>query len=285
MNSNRSANKASPKKLKLKLVVLLILWVLAFFPLYPSLVETWLNHSNNSHGILVPLISAYLIWKKREKLKLAVITNSNWGAIILVISMAVYVVSYAGAIAVISRSMIVFSLIGLVLFTLGKSGFKLLVFPLFFLIFMVPIPDSIIGIVAFPLQLFATKISAIIIQALSIPVYREGNMLYFVETQLETAEACSGIRSIVSLTMISVLFAYLLDAGKTGKALLVASAVPLALIGNFIRVSGTGILAHFYGSKVARGFLHEFSGLAVFGLGFMILLIEYTLLNKIKAKR
>ena len=285
MNSNRSANKASPKKLKLKLFVLLILWVLAFFPLYPSLVETWLNHSNNSHGILVPLISAYLIWKKREKLKLAVITNSNWGAIILVISMAVYVVSYAGAIAVISRSMIVFSLIGLVLFTLGKSGFKLLVFPLFFLIFMVPIPDSIIGIVAFPLQLFATKISAIIIQALSIPVYREGNMLYFVETQLETAEACSGIRSIVSLTMISVLFAYLSDAGKIGKAALVASAVPLALTGNFIRVSGTGILAHFYGSKVARGFLHEFSGLAVFGLGFMILLIEYTLLNKIKAKR
>ena len=284
MNSNRSANKASPKKLKLKLFVLLILWVLAFFPLYPSLVETWLNHSNNSHGILVPLISAYLIWKKREELKLAVITNSNWGAIILVISLAVYVVSYAGAIAFISRFMIVFSLIGLVLFTLGKSGFKLLVFPLFFLIFMVPIPDSIIGTVAFPLQLFATKISAIIIQALSIPVYREGNMLYFVETQLETAEACSGIRSIVSLTMISVLFAYLSDAGKIGKAALVASAVPLALTGNFIRVSGTGILAHFYGSKVARGFLHEFSGLAVFALGFIILLIEYTLLNKIRAK-
>jgi len=129
----------------------------------------------------------------------------------LIISMVLYLLSYAGAVTVISRAMIVCSLIGLVLFTLGTTFFKLLSFPLFLLLFMVPVPDSILGIVALPLQLFATNISAFIIAAISIPVYQEGNMLYFAKTQLEVAEACSGIRSIMALTMLSVIFVHLIE--------------------------------------------------------------------------
>ena len=179
------------------------------------------------------------------------------------------------------RAMIVFSLTGLVLFILGKKIFRLLLFPLFFLLFMVPVPVSIEGMVAFPLQLFATKISAGIIQFCSIPVLREGNMLYFVQTQLEVAEACSGIRSITSLTMLSMIFLYLMPAGWKTKAVIFLSAVPIAIIANIIRVSGTGILAHYFGDQVARGFLHEFSGMAVFIFGFALLFLEYSLLNKI----
>jgi exosortase len=271
--------------IKLRFLILVMLWAAAFYPVYPSLVHTWLNHSNNSHGILVPLISLYFIWQKREKLRQIEISSCNWGVVILASSMGFYLLSYAGSIAVISRSMIVFSLIGLVLFALGKTVFKLLAFPIFFLIFMVPVPDSILNIVAFPLQLFATKISSHIISALSIPVYREGNMLYFVQTQLEVAEACSGLRSIMALTMLSVIFVYLSDKGWLRKVILLASAIPLALIANIIRVSGTGILAHFHGEKVARGFLHEFSGLAVFAFGFILLFLEYSLLNKSGSKQ
>ena len=270
--------------MKLKFLILIILWAIAFYPIYPGLFYTWLNDSNNSHGMLVPLISGYFIWQKKGELKSAVISNSNWGAVILVISMGLYLVSYAGGLAFVSRSMIIFSLVGLMLFTFGSSIFKLMVFPFFFLLFMVPVPDSIVGFVAFPLQLFATKVSSIVIQAFSIPVYREGNMLYFVQTQLETAEACSGVRSIISLTMLSVIFVYLLDGGWIRKAILLASAVPLALSINIIRVSGTGILAHFHGEKAARGFLHEFSGIAVFAFGFIALLIEFLLLRRIGSK-
>jgi len=276
---------AMTNAIKLRFLILLMLWAAAFYPIYPSLVQTWLNHSNNSHGILVPLISLYFIWQKRGKLRQTEISSCNWGVVILASSMGFYLLSYAGSIAVISRSMIVFSLIGLVLFALGKTIFKLLAFPLFFLIFMVPVPDSILNIVAFPLQLFATKISSHIIAALSIPVYKEGNMLYFVKTQLEVAEACSGLRSIMALTMLSVIFVYLSDKGWLRKVILLASAVPLALIVNIIRVSGTGILAHFHGEKVARGFLHEFSGLAVFAFGFILLFLEYSLLNKSGTKQ
>jgi exosortase len=265
----------------LRLLVLLVLWFVSFIPVYPSLAWTWLNHSDNSHGILVPLVSFFFIWQKKEGLKSATISNSNWGAVILLISMGLYLISYAGAVAVVSRAMIVSSLIGLVMFTLGKEFFSLLAFPLLYLFFMVPVPDTILGLVALPLQLFATKVSTFFIHIFSIPAYREGNMLYFAQTQLEVAEACSGIRSIMSFGMLSFIFAYMMDKIWWKRIFLILSTIPLALFANIVRVTGTGILAHFYGSKVALGFLHEFSGLAVFGFGFVLLLLEFLLLNKV----
>lgn len=265
----------------IKLFVLLVLWALAFYPVYPALVHTWLNHSNNSHGILVPFISLYLIWHKRALIREVEIRNSIAGAVILIASMGIYLVANAGNVAVVSRAMIVFSLVGLVLFNLGSSIFQTLAFPLVFLLFLVPVPDSVIALVAFPLQLFATKVSYLIIQFLSIPVYQEGNLLFFAQTQLEVAEACSGIRSLVSLTMLSLLFTYFSPLSRILKTTLLVSAIPLALLANILRVTSTGILAHFFGSGVARGFLHEFSGLAVFMFGLSLLFLEYLLLNRI----
>ena len=107
-------------------------------------------------------------------------------------------------------------------------------------------------------------------------------MLYFAQTHLEIAEACSGIRSIMSFGMLSFIFAYMMDKIWWKRILLVLSTIPLALFANIVRATGTGILAHFYGSKVALGFLHEFSGLAVFAFGFVLLLLEYMVLNKVR---
>ena len=268
--------------MRYKFLLLLILWLVAFIPVYPLMVWTWLNHSDNSHGTLVPLVSLYFIWQKKEKLRSIRVSNSNFGAIILLISVVLYLLSYAGGVAVVSRAMIVSSLIGLVIFALGKEFFSLLAFPLLYLFFMVPVPDSILGLVAFPLQLFATKVSTFVIHLFSIPAYREGNMLYFAQTQLEVAEACSGIRSIMSFGMLSLIFAYMMDKIWWKRIVLVLSTIPLALFANIIRVTGTGILAHFYGSRVALGFLHEFSGFAVFAFGFVLLLGEFVLLNKVR---
>lgn len=264
----------------LKLGILLGLWFIIFLPVYPELVHTWFYNSNNSHGVLVPFISAYFIWHKREKLREITLGNSKMGLLILSISLPLYIISYLGSVAVVSRAMIVFILIGIILFNLGKRVFWTIAFPLLYLVFMVPVPDSVLGLVSFPLQLFATQVSEKIIGLFSIPVLREGNMLYFSNTQLEVAEACSGIRSIMSYTMLSFLFIYLMKKGSLRKIVLLASAIPLALVANITRVTGTGILAHFFGDKVARSFLHEFSGLAVFALGFILLSIEYILLNR-----
>jgi exosortase len=280
-----ASNDINKRLISIKFSILIALWFVCFIPIYPDLVQTWLHHSDNSHGILVPLVSAYFIWQKKGELTLKKISNSSWGAIILAISMGLYLLNYAGAIAVVSRAMIVSSLIGLVIFTLGKEIFSILTFPLLFLFFMVPVPDSILGLVSFPLQLFATKVSTFFLQAFSVPAYREGNMLYFSQTHLEVAEACSGIRSIMSFGMLSFVFAYMMNKIWWKRIVLVLSTIPLALFANIVRVTGTGILAHFFGDKVARDFLHEFSGLAVFAFGFVVLFVEYVLLNRVSGKQ
>jgi exosortase A len=266
---------------KRKFAVLLLVWAVVFSPVVPAMVGTWLNHSDNSHALLVPLIAMYFVWIKREELGRIEISGSAVGGLFLAGTLVVYLVSFVGGIAVFARLMIVFSLFGLLWSCMGWQVVRVLAFPLGFLVFMVPVPDSVLGMVSFPLQLLATKIAAGVIQFCSIPVYREGNMLYFAHAQLEVAEACSGIRSIISLTMLSVIFAHLSGNGWWRKALLIFSAIPIAMLANILRVSGTGILAHFFGNKVARGFLHEFSGLAIFVFGLVLLFLVFNLLNRI----
>ncbi len=260
--------------------VLLLLWLIAFYPVYPSLVDTWLNHSNNSHGILVPLIAGFFIWQKRGQLQATPLNPSLWGGLFLLCSLLLYGLFYIGSVAVACRLMIILSLVGLIIFNYGTNILKIIRFPIFFLIFMIPIPVAIYTMVAFPLQLFATDVAAAAINLMSIPVYKEGNMLYFVQTSLEVAEACSGLRSMTAFLMLGSLFAYLMDKGKWRRFILVASGIPLAIFANIVRVTGTGILAHFYGARIARGFLHEFSGLAVFAFGFVLLFILYSLLDR-----
>jgi exosortase len=265
-----------------RISLLIIAWAVVFYPVYPGLMEAWFGTSNadNSYGILVPFISLYFIWKKKVDLQQAGSSSSAPGLIILIASLLFYVVSLAGGVAFLQRLMMVISLIGLILYLYGKDIFRILRFPLVFLLFMVPIPVSVVNMVSFPLQTYATIISSNIIQLCGIPVYREGHMLYFTQTQLEVAEACSGIHSISALLMLSVIFMHLCENSRTLKTIIILSSVIIAFIANILRVSGTGILAHFFGAAVARGFLHEFSGMAVFALGFAILFIEYKLLNR-----
>ncbi|MBU1193720.1 MAG: exosortase/archaeosortase family protein [Proteobacteria bacterium] len=265
----------------IKFTLLIVLWLTVFYPVLPQLIDAWLNHSDESHGILVPLICLYLAWQKKDRLAEENAQTSLTGLWILMASMAIYLASFAGSVAVVSRLMIVTSLIGIVLFVYGRRIFKILAFPMMFAFFMVPVPESIVGMISLPLQLFATDISAFLIHAVNVPVYQEGNMLYFAQTQLEVAEACSGIRSITALTMLSVLFVYLLEFTLWKKVVILLSAVPIALIANIVRVTGTGILAHFFGAQVARGFLHDFSGMVVFIFGLAVLFIEVNILKKL----
>jgi exosortase len=276
--------KIVTRNVKWQMTILLLAWAAAFSPIVPALVDMWFSHSDNSHALLVPLVALYLVWQKRRDLGQVEIAGSIWGGLFLVGSLAFYLLSYAGGIAVFARLMMVFSLFGLLWACLGWQAVKVLAFPIGFLLFMIPVPDTVLGLVAFPLQMLATKISAEVIALCSIPVYREGNMLYFIQTQLEVAEACSGIRSLMSLTMLAVLFAYLSGTGWWRKSVLILSAIPIAMLANILRVSGTGILAHFFGDRVARGFLHEFSGLVVFVFGLAVLFLVFTLLNRIGSR-
>jgi exosortase len=160
--------------------------------------------------------------------------------------------------------------------------FRQLLFPLAFLAFMVPVPDSISGAVAFPLQRFATSASAKAIRAVGIPVFQEGTMLFFAKVSLEVTEACSGIRSMLAYLTLGVLFTHLVgnSIGRVGKGILLVSTIPLALFVNILRISGTGVLATVFGTEWARGFLHDFSGLVVFAFGFVLFWLESVILKR-----
>jgi len=265
---------------KIKIVILVLLWAVAFYPLYPELVREWLGNSDNSHAFIVPLIALYFVWQRKSALQIMRVATSAWGGGLLALSLLAYIVSSAGGVVFPARVAMVTSLFGLVWFCLGKEFIQKLAFPIAFLLFMVPVPYSLISLVSLPLQLMATDISAALIGNCSIPVYREGNMLYFIQTQLEVAEACSGIRSIMSLTMISLIFCFLSRDGWWRRVILVIAAIPIAIVANIFRVTGTGVLAHFYGDGVARGFLHEFSGIAIFAFGFAVLFAVFFFLNR-----
>ena len=272
----------SIKTINIKLYIIMILWVAVFYPLYPELVASWLEGSNNSHGLMVPFISSFFVWQKRRELSRIIPEPDIRGAIILYASLIIYLLTYAGGVAVFARSMIVVSIIGLVLYNFGLKALKKILFPLLFLFFMIPIPISIISLISLPLRRMATDISAFLIRLTSIPTYQEGNMLYFAETQLEVAEACSGINSITAMLMLGTVLVYIKPMTRMGQIVLLGSTIPIAMLANIVRVTGTGILAHFFGKTVARGFLHEFSGMAVFAFGLVMLLITYKLIESLQ---
>ena len=146
---------------------------------------------------------------------------------------------------------------------------------------MIPVSITVIAVSSLPLQIVSTTISSNVINSLNIPVYQEGNILYLANTQLEIAEACSGIKFIISFIMLGVVFAFFLQRRYT-KMVIMLSTIPLAILVNIIRIAGTGILSQHFSDKVAHGFFHEFSGVVIFVLGFILLTFECSILRKIE---
>jgi exosortase len=174
-----------------------------------------------------------------------------------------------------SRISLIGTLGGMVLFLLGWKHMRILAFPLAFLLLMIPIPAIIFNKIAFPLQLLASQFGEFAISAVNIPVLREGNVLILANTQLEVAEACSGIRSLVSLITLGIVYGYFADSRTWIRTAIVLSTIPVAILSNGARVAGTGMLAHWWGPEAAQGFFHEFSGWVVFIVAFaMILTIQ-----------
>jgi exosortase len=179
---------------------------------------------------------------------------------------------------------------GLVLLLAGKQVFEILLFPMAFLFLMVPLPQSLVNIIAFPLQLIAAGWAVSSLQAFGIPSLLEGNIIHLAHTQLFVAEACSGLRSLMALLTLGVVFAQFFRAGRLfQQSILVLSAIPIAIVVNAVRVSLTGILTHNFGPEAAGGFIHDFQGIITFSMAFIMLLGEAQLLtvaaNLIKRSR
>lgn len=264
-----------------KVGVLAVLLGLLYLPVIPPMVVQWWRDPNYSHGFLIPLVSLFLVWRRREALRDLPKVPSDWGLPVMVVGISTLTVGILGAELFTTRSSMIAVISGIVIYLGGWRMFRALLFPIAYLIFMVPLPFLVFNAVAFPLQLLAAKVAQASLQVLGIPVLREGNVIHLPGVSLEVVDACSGIRSLMSLAALGTLFAYFTQRPLWKRAVLVLSTVPIAVATNALRVSGTGLLAYRFGGKAAEGFFHEFSGLVIFGSAFLLLFLEGTILRMI----
>jgi exosortase len=258
---------------------------LVYWQVFRRLVDAWIVDGNYSHGFLIVPIAAYLAWERRHKLAAAPIRPSWLGFVVFAGGVLVLLAGLMGSELFLSRISLLGTLAGMVLFLFGWAYLRILAFPLAFLLLMIPLPAIVFNQIAFPLQLLASRVGESVISTAGVPVLREGNVLILANTSLEVAEACSGIRSLVSLITLGIVYGYFIDPRGWVRAVIVASTIPVAILANGARVAGTGILAHWMGPAAAQGFFHEFSGWVVFIVAFALMLGLQRLIVRLAPRR
>jgi exosortase A len=237
-----------------------------------SLVEDWITLPDFSHGFVIPLLSLYVLYDRRKQFTSLKPEGSWWGLVLILFGLIVLNLGTLAMENFTSRLSLLIVMGGTVLFILGREYLKGCMFPIAYLIFMIPLPSILLDKITLPMQTIASNLSGSILQIIGIPVLREGNVLQLANSSLEVAEACSGIRSLISLLALSVVFAYFNQKTVTKRLLLVVSTFPIAIISNTVRVSGTGILANHYGIALAQGFFHTVSGWVLYIIAFFFLM-------------
>lgn len=250
-----------------------------------SLVSDWATDDNYSHGFLVVPVALYLAWERREALRRAAPGSSWLGLVLVAGSLAALTVGRLGAEFFLTRAALIGVLAGSALFLGGWARLRVLAFPIAFLFLMVPIPALLFNQVAFPLQILASEVGASGLRAVGVPVLREGNVMILARTTLEVAEACSGIRSLVSLLTLGIVYGYFMDSRPWVRWGLAAATVPIAVLTNGLRVAGTGVAAHYYGAEAADGFMHSFSGWLVFVSACALLVGVHALVVRLVPER
>jgi len=259
--------------------VLLVAVVTCYFGALRGLIDTWYTDEDYSYGFLIPLISAYLIWERRRLFRSMPFFMHWIGGLFFFLFLLVSMYGILGSSPSAVRPAIPFMLLSIVLFCFGGSALKALWFPLFFLIFMIPLPTTVQAHIGNPLKLLSTKLGAGILDVFGISAFVQGNVIDLGSMKLQVVDACSGLRYILPLLALGVLFAYFFEKRRWKQAVLIAFTIPIAVITNGIRIGATGILAQKFGSGMAEGFFHGFSGWLIFMFAFALLFVVFFLLR------
>ena len=246
-----------------------------------GLVTQWWSDSDYSHGFLVPIFSGYVLWNQRERWMKSKIKPSNLGLLVMLGAVGLLLVGSLGAELFTSRFSLLILIAGMILFLGGWDLLRAVSFPLSFLILMIPFPVIVYNQITFPLQLIASRLATSGLQLIQVPVLREGNVLILPNYSLEVVEACSGIRSLMTLITLAVAYGYLVEPRRWVRYLLVILMVPIAILSNAIRVIGAGVLTYHFGPKAAEGFVHEFTGWVIFLVALILMFICHWILRHI----
>lgn len=261
-------------------LLLCVTLVVLYAPILQDLGRQWWDDANYQHGFLVPIVSAFLIWRRRGVLQGIAPHGSTWlGVPVLLLGIGMLLGGDIGAENFLMRSSLIIVLAGLVLFILGPHLLRAVLFPLAFLFFMVPLPAIVFYAITFPLQRMAAEQAAWILDLLGVPVLLDGNIIHLSQISLGVTEACSGIRSLISLMAGAITWAYLLGPSRWTMLFFAVATVPITIIANAGRVVATGLIGQWFGVEYASGFFHELAGWVVYMFAFLCLVALHALLR------
>lgn len=254
------------------------LLIIAYLPILKHLVWQWANDEDVGHGFFVPLVFGYIVWGRRERLMALEWKPAWWGLALMAWGFLQAYIGLLGAELFLQRTAFLISFVGLLLVLGGTALVKELTFPLLLLPFMIPIPTVIYNQITFPLQLFASRVAESLLGLINIPVLREGNVLELASQKLSVAEACSGIRSLLSLSFLALVYAYFFDKKPWMRVALFLGVLPIAIAANAGRVTITGILSE-HDTELAKGVFHEMEGFVIFAIAFAMIFVLHMVIN------
>ena len=263
-------------------VLICALMAAVYYRVLAKLVTDWWQIPDFSHGFLVPIFAAYLVWAKRKTLLETRIAPAWSGIVFVVAGLVVLVLGVYGAELYLSRVSLVILLAGLMLCFGGWELLKELRFVLLVLLLAIPIPSILFNEITLPLQILASKLASALLPLFGVPVLREGNIIELPAMKLEVA--CSGIRSLMSLFTLSVFYGYFVEKSSLRRAILAVASIPIAIAANAVRILGTGLFVQYWDPEKALGFFHEFSGWVMFLVSLGCLFIVHRIMHLFPAK-
>lgn len=254
------------------------LLILCYAPILYRMGLQWATDENMGHGFFVPVVAGFIAWQRRKSLLATPLRPNPWGLLFVVWGALQAVIATLGAELFTARVAFLIALFGVILYLCGTEWVKVLRFPLLLLLFMIPIPAIIYAALTLRLQTLASQLGEVMIGWMGIPVLRAGNTLVLPSQTLDIAEACSGIRSLLSLGFLSLVYAYFMDKRVWMRWALLIATVPIAIGANGIRVAVTGLLSE-VNTKLAQGTYHEMEGYIVFLVALLALIATHRLLS------
>ena len=260
-------------------IPILFLLTMLYFSVFLKLVHDWYVLPDFSHGFLVAVFGVYLVWIRRDSLR-NTSPKPSWAGLVLVVpGLLLLLLGVLGAELYLARVSALFLLLGTTWTIMGGAAARQLLPVCAVLLLAIPIPQVVFFQLTFPLQHLAAGLATTLLQVCGVPVLQEGNLIRLPSITLEVAEACSGIRSLLSLSTVAVLYSYFMETKTALRVLLVLSSIPVAVAANALRIFGTGLLVHYRGAEAALGFFHEFSGILIFGFAVITLMVIHVLLR------
>lgn len=256
------------------------LLITCYAPVLWGLVRQWASDEDVGHGFFVPVVAGYIAWKRRAQLMETKPVPSFWGLALVAFGALAMLLGTLAAQIFIARAAFLISIVGAVCFLGGTRAVKILAFPLFLLVFMLPIPAIVYARVTLPLQLFASSVAENVLSLVGIPVLRDGNVLELANQRLSVVEACSGMRSLLSLGFLALIYGYFLDRKIWMRWVLLAATIPIAIAANASRVTLTGILSNSR-PELAQGAFHVFEGWVLFIVSLALLAGVHQVVDRI----